>query len=113
MTYEEFGLDHTHEERVNAAKAAIAFLWGTELSRSKKESNHLNNAIEKLFDFSGDEEFFEAAEELDILSLPDTKDPNLVEYGVEKLKESFDLDNTPTNRGYWVEAIRMARRASE
>jgi len=113
MNYEEFGLMHTHEDRVNAAKAAITFLWGTEWSRNPKESNHIYNSIQKLFEFSGDEGFYDAAEAMEIMSLPDKVDPDLVEYGVEKLRESFDFDEAPTAREYWVEAIRMARRAAK
>lgn len=113
VTYEEFGSLHTHEQRVNAAKAAITFLWGTEWSGKPKESSHLHHATQKLFDFSGDEPFLEAAEELNMMSLPDEKDAELVEYGAKKLREAFNFDESPTTREYWVDAIRFARKASQ
>lgn len=113
VTYEEFGQLHTHEDRVNAAKAAITFLWGTEWSGKPKEASHLHHATQKLFDFSGDECFMEAAEEMNMMQLPDHKDPDLVEYGAEKLREAFNFDDAPTNREYWVEAIRLARKAAQ
>ena len=111
MTYEEFANQYQYENRLDAARAAIALLWGTAWDESN--ASHLANAVNKLTEFAGEDAMHEVGDELDLMHLPDGVSLDFVEAGVEALRRAFNQNDAPQGRKYWNEVIRHARISAE
>lgn len=111
MTYAEFGQQHTHENRVMAAEAAIAILFCTDWSDRNRVS-YMSPAVERLEAFAGEEAWLEAAERVNILSMGDGVNRAALEAGIKALKSAFDHEASPNSHRWWREVARHARAAA-
>jgi len=111
VTYEELGQASTHEKRVLAAEASIAFMFGTYLD-TKPLSGYVHPAVARLEEFAGEEAWLEAAHRARIMEIGDEPDRGLVEAGILALREAFDFADTPQGKRGWTNVIARVREAS-
>jgi len=110
MDYVNWGQKHTREQRKQAALAGIGLLFGAVWSDAHTTS-YLGPATQRLLAFAGQDAYDEVAAEVDLVSLPDEANPELVERAVQAMWKAFDPNESPNGRRLWREVARHARRS--
>jgi hypothetical protein len=109
--YQQFGEQHTYEQRIKAGEAAIAILFCTDWS-NPRYTCYLSPALERLEAFAGNDAWLEAAHRVQILKFNDNPDREALEQGIQSLHQAFNLQNSPQPWRWWREVIRQARATS-
>jgi hypothetical protein len=109
MTYAEFGQTYPRENRIKAAEAAIALLFASYIDHPTA-SSYVSTGVERLEEFAGEEVWLEVAHRLNIMGIGDEPNREVLEVGIQTLREAFDWKTSPNGHRWWRDVIVWARR---